>query len=98
MKYLNTFESYDNQLKFKVGDYIKLNIESKWNLYEIVRVMNIDDIDSKYILELITFQNDIYKLIKNKPLNFHSDLIERIATTEEIEEYEAIKNSIKYNL
>lgn len=97
MKYIKTFE---NQHTYNIGDYIKAydNILQK----QILNCFQIIDNDIQYYTEYIrTTDNTSWDNEKNaeivRGLIGHKD-IERLATTEEIKEFEIIKNTIKYNL
>lgn len=103
MKHIKTFEDR-LPTNFKIGDYIKLkdSFQSRWNVYRVIKILDIDERDSKYILEIIIFKNDTYKIFTNKTISMSSNFIQRLATPEEIEEYQnllnLIKNIGKYNL
>lgn len=103
MKHIKTFEDR-LPTNFKIGDYIKLkdSFQSRWNVHRVIKILDIDERDSKYILEIIIFQDDVYKVLKNKTISMSSNFIQRLATPEEIEEFKSllnfIKNIEKYNL
>ena len=99
MKYIKTFEE-NNTLKYKVGDYILIDIEKlkkkykKWNVHgfpekqaKIIAANSIDD-KQPYIVPLFFFLQE--------------DEIIRLLSPKEIKEYELNieikKNVNKYNL
>jgi len=92
MKYI---KKYENTI-YSVGSYLKLTEESKLKIpiYKVVKILDISFLDEWYILEIIG--ND--KIWTNKHINMYSDVIERLATPEEIDQYETLKSAIKYNL
>ncbi len=93
MKYIKTFEK---TVFYSIGDYIKLTDESQLNIpiYKIIKILDILSFNEKYVIEIISGD----KIYTNKQLNIYSEIIERLATPEEIENYEALKSTIKYNL
>ena len=102
MKYIKTFE---NIVRYKIGDYVLLDMD------EIIehnkKIKNEDDIPFKFskIINmnsyLISFPYGVgYKPDEEdeEPCFVRKEEIIRKLSPEEIDEYEAIKNSKKYNL
>jgi len=83
--------------EYKKGDYVHLEDDETWTVYQTAKVIslnsNVDLQNNDYYIEAFLKQN-------NKPVEFWVDDydIDRKSTNEEIAELEIIKNAIKYNL
>ena len=96
MKYLKTYEILNTP--FKIGDYVKINVlDLRLRMYHIIKIIDIDERAEKYVLELL-LKNENFKILNNKIISIYSEKLERLATPEEIKEYEILKTSSKYNL
>jgi hypothetical protein len=108
MKYIKLFEDWDmvhkpGKYKYKVGDYVVIdNSGPKWHVNLCVKILdknsNQNRHDEKpnidYYIEAFLLDNP--KIINNFWID--EDEIERLATTEEIEDYEMKINVNKYNI
>ena len=96
MKYLKTYEILNTP--FKIGDYVKINVlDLRLRMYHIIKIIDIDERAEKYVLEIL-LKNENFKILNNKIISIYSEKLERLATPEEIKEYEILKTSSKYNL
>ena len=89
MKHLRT---YENIRHFEVDDVIILNAKEVWEVYPYVKIIDVSK-DHGYYIEAYMRRN----MMK---MNFWLDNfdIERLATPEEIEEFELLKDTKKYNV
>lgn len=101
MKYLILYENWKKpKPKYKVGDYIKINLEEwpNWYKYPIGRIVSVSHMGLEYqyepVYSLILRLND-GNIIE---LQSREEYIERKATPEEIEIYKMDDNIKKYNL
>lgn len=92
MKHLKTYES--NKLDLSTGNYVVLQNYNNWlgdtyNCFKIKKFQDYHIIDVEYI--------DVRSnLIVDFGINIKD--IDRMATEDEIEKYEILKDKIKYNL
>lgn len=110
MKYIKYFETIDFQPqlvrsktgeKYKEGDYIIIKEDSKqvyhliekWNMYPYNCTQILDFNGQAYYMETFDVHNDKYLIFW-----LLDEEIERKATEEEIIEFEAKRNSIKFNI
>ena len=96
MKYIKTFETNNNE--YEKGDYIKLNIQNDVknflesyvpDYYDIVKIVRIED-----------YGHFFYNVIFHNGYDFNvkKDEVVRLATQDEIDEYDTKKMVNKYNL
>ena len=95
MKYL---KKYEDKTEYKIGDYLKIESNNKRiKPYHIVEIVDIDF--HSYTVKYI--EQNINK-VRWINIRFHSDTIKRLATQEEIIEYnnmiDTLENLNKYNL
>lgn len=94
MKHLKTFENLSS--KFKVGDYVYLSqeyLDSKkqdYNFYPVAKITS--GIGDHLFVDLIELNDN-----RNAKI-YVQDKFVRAATQEEIDEFEAVRHAIKYNL
>jgi len=103
MKYLKYFETDDNEHKYKIGDYVLLDLEEidRENVEHGYSQESAPDGDSGEIFQI---QNNIsgypyeIRLYNGKMFLALDKEIKRTLTSEEIKEYEIKKDVNKYNL
>ena len=94
MKYIKT---YEKKRIFKIGDVVILNAIDLWQVYPYVKIIDKSQkngyIQAGYYIQAYLRQN----MLK---MNFWLDDsdIERLATPEEIEEFELLIDTKKYNV
>jgi len=102
MKHVKAFEVSDGfETKYKKGDYIKLDTEGDtWQVYVICKVdliqyLNVDAANTDIEYYVYTFYAK-----SGEPISFwtNNSEIERLATPEEIEQYNLKEYTTKYNL
>jgi len=99
MKYIKKYESQDTL--YNDGDYIIISkissririLGDRWNMHPYFCTQIVDVSDDAYYMETFDKEN-------NKDLIFwlKDGDIDRIATKEEIKDFETLRNSIKFNI
>lgn len=110
MKHLKLYEDWNmvhkaGEYKYKVGDYVILDddspLENKWMVNICVKILDTNSNQNRHDEEPnIDYYIETF-LLENQMMNnfwVDEDEIERLATPEEIEEYNMILDTKKYNL
>jgi len=92
MKYIKTYEEMSS--KYKIGDYVFVDLNIKNNKDKHVGYAKILDIDKGVSIPF--FVKAIYR--EDRTVKFWTGTPARKLTPEEIEEFETIIDSKKYNL
>ena len=99
MKYLKTYGDID--LKYEIGDYVLISLPKNDNIHNSVKIYkNYAIITDKDYNSRIPYLIKFFDKIRNKELQawIYDYYIDRLLTSEEIEEFEFIKDTKKYNL
>ena len=90
MKYIKRFETYGDTLRYKENDYIIINTPEGEKVGQITNIKHL-------YADIWPYEVTIANSYKDSFMRSDKEIV-RLATPEEIEEYELEKNAYNYNL